>query len=229
MLTLTTDQKNTLLHGPVALFTCVDLHIDDGPYYFWDGPTNETIDGKAYLSLGGYAGVSAVAHSVDLGSSGVDLILDATRLLNDAGDPSDPGEWLATVIANGGYRQRRMYLYYSIWNASTGVHVLQRRALTGLIDQMRVRYDPEPRTGRGTAKLIVRCEDITLRYGQRLGRLRNHEDQSEIWGGTDDFFSMTSGAIIRERYLEWGKQDAATPGVTDVLGDGRTGRGTSPD
>lgn len=229
MLTLTTDQLNTLRYGPAALFTCVDLHIDDGPYYFWDGPEAATIDAKAYLSLGGYAGVSTVIHGADLGSSAVDLILDASRLLSASNNPSDPANWLATVISNGGYRQRRMYMFYSIWNASTGVHVLQRRAMSGVIDQMRIRYDPDANSGKGSAKLVVRCEDISLRYGQRLGRLRNHEDQREI-DPTDDFFKMTAGAIIRERTLQWGRAGEGsqpTTGGGGVLGGGVLNRWTT--
>lgn len=204
MITLTETQLNTLRYGPAALFTCVSLFIDDGPYHFWNGPSNHDIDGTTFLSIGAFGWATAVGHSSDMAASGIELVLDATRILKAANDETDPGLWVATVIANGGYRQRRMNMAYSIWNADTGEHVMQRRTFTGVIDQMAIRYDPSPENGLGACKLIVRCEAITLRYGQRLGRIRSHEDQREI-APTDDFYKFCTGSVIRERTLQWGK------------------------
>lgn len=218
MLTLTEDQLNTLIHGPVALFNCASFYIDDGPYHFWNGPGTKEIGGTTYLSIGGFGYVSAVGHSADMAASGIEFVLDATRLLKASNNLADPGNWLASVIANGGYRQRRMSMAYSLWNANTGAHLFQRRAFTGVIDQMAVRYDPNPEKGMGNLKLIVRCEAITLRYGQRLGRIRSHEDQREI-DPDDDFYKFCTGSIIRERSLQWGAADTQTqtgPSVQDI-------------
>lgn len=222
MISLTEDQLNTLIYGPAAMFQCVSLYIDDGPYHFWNGPNSHNIDGTDFLSVGGFGWVSPVAHSVDMGASGIELVLDATRLLKAANDLTDPGVWLSTVISNGGYRQRRMSMSYSIWNAKTGAHVMQRRGFTGVIEQMAIRYDPSPRHGLGNLKLAVRCEAITLRYGQRLGRIRSHEDQREL-DPVDDFYLFCTGSVIRERTLQWGRAQTTGNAQTRDLRDARPG------
>lgn len=205
-ISLTSDQKTSLREDPLGIFLCVDLFLDAGTQRFWDGPETTAIGGNTYVATGGYAGASAVSQIADLGASGVELSLDASALLNAAGDPTDPAYFISQIIAAGGYRQRRQEWNYSIWNGKTGVHIFQRRCFTGVIDQMVIRQ-----AASGTARLVVRGESLTLRYGQRIGRVRNHEDQQELYPG-DDFFKLCSGSIATEKNIIWGGKTASTKG-----------------
>ncbi|MDX2277711.1 MAG: hypothetical protein NW206_19850 [Hyphomonadaceae bacterium] len=209
-LALTTAQRNALRSGPLALYLCCDLELDSGTERFWDGPEDATIDGDTFLAIGAFASASSVSMGLDLGGGGVELMLDATKLLDAAANPTDPAYFLSTIISNGGYRQRPMHLYYSFWNASTGLHILQVRAFTGLIDQMTILQRPGA-DGRGQAILKVACESLTLRYGTRVGRVRSHADQQEIWPG-DDFFKFCAGSVAQERNLDWGKEGSNNGG-----------------
>lgn len=218
---LTTGQRNALRSGPLALYLCVELDLDSGTVRFWDGPDHVDIDGDTYYAIGAYAGCTTISMGADLGGQGIELTLDATKLLGDAGDVSDPAYFLSTIISDGGYRQRPMRAAYSFWNAQTGVHLLQIRKFTGLIDQMEIREEPGG-DGSGQALLKVRCESMTLRYGQRVGRIRGNEDQQEIFAG-DEFFKLCAGSIATERELLWGHKGAKTPSSISPASMGLTG------
>lgn len=204
---LTSGQRDALRSGPLALYLCVDLFLDGGTQRFWDGPENAVISGDSYLSIGAYAGASVVSQGADLGGNGIELTLDATKLLGAAADVSDPAYFLSTIISAGGYRQRPMRLSFSFWNADTGAHILQLRKFTGVIDQMQIDDKPATGSGEGRALLVIKCESLTLRYGQRTGRVRSHADQQEIWPG-DDFFKLCAGSVATERSLNWGHKAA---------------------
>lgn len=221
----TTDERLALREGAIALYLCLDLFLDSGQQSFWDGPEDVTISSRTYVAIGAYGGVSTVTMGADLGGGGIELVLDASKLLSDANDVTDPAYFLSTIISDGGYRQRRMELAYSIWNAETGAHIRNVRRFTGLIDQMEIREEPGGEEG-GRALLIVRCESLALRYGQRIGRVRSHEDQQEIWAG-DDFFKYCAGSVAQERQLVWGRGSSTTPaasaGASNIIrGGGRT-------
>lgn len=204
----TSPQKSALRSGPLALFLCVDLDLDSGTVRFWDGPENAEIDSEDYIAIGAYAGCSSVSMGADIGGAGVELTLDATKLLAAGSDITDPAYFLSTIISDGGYRQRPMRVYFSLWNAETGAHIRQVRRFTGLIDQMEIREEPAA-DGAGHAILKVRCESMTLRYGQRNGRVRGNEDQQEIYSG-DKFFELCAGAVAMEKELRWGHKGATT-------------------
>jgi len=203
--------QRSALRGNVGVFLCVDLFLDSGLCSFWDGPENVIIGERTYVATGAYAGATAASSGAHMSAQGVQLSLDASRLLADAADETDPAYFLSTIISEGGYRQRRVEMAYSVWSADPIAHVMQRRCFTGLIDQMEIREAPGGDDGRGQSILLVRCESLALRYGQRVGRTRSHEDQQEIYPG-DDFFKAASGSIATERNLMWGRSNSGIPG-----------------
>lgn len=206
---------NALRQGNVGVHAHVDLFLDAGTQSFWDGGESVTISTRTYVPIGGFGAASATSMSRGLGADGIQLTLDATRLLSAANDLTDPAYWLSQIIADGGYRQRRMEMFYSFWDHDSAALLFTRRVFTGVIDQMNSQQTPAQDGGGGLAILVVNCENLALRFGQRVGRVRSHEDQQEIWPG-DDGFKFVASTIAKEREIYWGRNGstASSPGFS---------------
>lgn len=218
--TLTADQRAALRSGAIAIRVLVDLYLGSGRYSFWDGVQHMTLDGQQYLAAGAFASISTISFGQDLGADGVEIVFDATRLLEASPEPFDPAALLAT-IHDEAYHQRRIDIRFAFFNAETGEQVLTLRRFGGLIDQIEIRDAPPSDDGPGGAHMVIRCESVARRYGRREGRVRSHEDQTEIWPG-DDFFKFTQATITAERRIIWGRRP---PGGGGAIGDGTSGVG----
>ena len=206
---LTPEQRLALRQHAIGLRVLVDLYLGSGRYSFWDGAEHYTIGGQLYLAAGAFAQISAISYGQDLGAEGMEIIFDATRLLDVSPEPFDPAALLATIHEEA-YHQRRIDIRFWFFDAETGAEVLVLRRFAGIIDQIEINEAPGGDDGPGSATMRIKCESVARRYGRREGRTRSHEDQQEIWGaGQDDFFKFTSASIAGERRLMWGRNTGA--------------------
>jgi hypothetical protein len=220
---LTTEQR-TALQGPaIAIRVLADFYLGSGRYSFWDGVEHMSIGGQEYLAAGAFASITPISFGSDLGAEGIEITLDATRLLSGTEDASDPAELLATIHEEA-YHPKRVEVRFAFFSAETGELVLSLKRFAGIIDQIEIREVPPSSDGPGAALMVMRCESVARRYGRREGRTRSHEDHQEIWPG-DDFYKFMSASVTAERRILWGRQ--ATPGSTNVGGGGGGGGGGS--
>ncbi|MGL5116504.1 MAG: hypothetical protein ACRC7C_14390 [Beijerinckiaceae bacterium] len=214
-----TGAQRALLRGPaIAIRVLVDLYLGSGRYSFWDGAEHMTLSGQMYLAAGAFSSVSSISFGQDLGADGIEIVFDATRLLEGSPEPFDPAALLAT-IHDETYHQKRVDIRFAFFDPETGEQALTVRRFGGVIDQIEIRDAPPGEDGPGGALMVIRCESIARRYGRREGRTRSHEDQTEIWGA-DDFFKFTSSTIASERNIVWGRKPAGAGGA---LGGGGSG------
>lgn len=217
-LPLTPDQRQAL-RGPVAIRILVDLYLDSGRYSFWDGDAHAAFNGATYLSAAAVGGVSPISLGQDLGAEGITLTLDGTRLLEIAGDPRDPAEVLGT-FEDENYQQRAVDVSYAFFSMETQALILVQRRFAGLIDQAPIQERPPGDDGPGAVILTINCESLARRYGRRVGRLRSHDDQQEIWPG-DDFYKFKASTLANERNLLWGRKGDPSQGGAFSGGDTR--------
>lgn len=210
---LTADQRAALRGHAIAIRTLIDIYLDSGRYSFWDGGENFTYDGATYVDASAFASVSAISAGQDLGAEGVTLTLNGTKLLEAAGDPSDPAAILGT-IENEIYQLRRVEIRFAFFSAETGELLLVVRRYAGLIDQ--ARQEEEMGEGAVASLLVLAVESIVRRYGRRGGRTRSHEDQQEIWLG-DTFFKYTASAVGRAGTLFWGRKPPGSGAVSGAV------------
>lgn len=204
-LPLTPDQRAALRRGAIGARAMLDLYLGSGRYSFWDGDDHETINGVTYISAGAFATISDISYGIDLGADGIEIVFDATRLLNASPDPFDPVKLLSTINAED-YHQRRAELRLVLFDAETREQILLVRSFTGVIDQMPI--EESPGEDGASVLLIIRLESVARRYGRRVGRTRTHEDHQEIYPG-DDFFRFVSSTVAKERQLYWGRMPPA--------------------
>jgi hypothetical protein len=203
-LALTFDQRRALRRGAIKMRTLVDLYLDSGRYSFWDGAGHAELNGVYYLAAGAVGSVSGITLGTGLGAEGIEIRLDGTRLIAESYSTDDPAALLATFFSEN-YHLRRVEISYAFFDAETDALILVQRRFAGLIDQARL----EEQLGDDGAReiLVLACESVARRYGRRTGRIRAHEDQSEIWGaGVDDFFKFCAPSVTGERSLKWGKK-----------------------
>jgi hypothetical protein len=220
--TLTAEQRLALRDHAIGLRVLVDLYLGSGTYRFWDGAEHYTIDGNQYLAAGAFAQISQIGYGQDLGAEGMEIVFDASRLLNVSPEAFDPAALLAT-IHDEAYHQKRVDVRFWFFSGETGAEVLQLRRFAGIIDQIEIKEVPPSGDGPGGALMVIKCESVARRYGRREGRVRSHEDQADIWAGTDDFFKFVGSSIAGETTLYWGRKPSGAAAVGTVAPLDRTG------
>lgn len=204
---LTPAQRAGLRRGAIGARALLDLYLGSGRYSFWDGDEHQDFNGQTYISAGAFATVSDISYGIDLGADGIEIVFDATRLLNASPDPFDPVKLLASITAES-YHQRRAELRLVLFDIETREQILLTRSFTGVIDQMVIEEAPANSNGGASVLLVLKLESVARRYGRRVGRTRTHEDHQEIWPG-DNFFQFVSSTVAKERQLYWGRMPPA--------------------
>lgn len=211
---LTTEQRDLLRSGNVALRTLVDFHLDSGRYSFWDGDDIATFDGQQYLPASDFGEISAISMGQDLGAEGIEVRVNGTKLMEMSPDPLDPGALFGT-IGSENYQNRRFDVRFAFFHPETLELVLLIKRYAGFIDQMRQVEDIQQDLGAVASWLIISIESIVRRYGVRGGRTRSNDDQQAIWPG-DTGYKYTGSTISTQRSRFWGR-NAPTSGQTGVV------------
>lgn len=218
-ITLTDAQRAALSANQVAVRALLDLHLDSGRYSFWDGPEHWAFDGTTYYAAGDFGEISSISMGQDLGAEGIEVRLNGTRMLASSSVAFDPIDLFGSIERET-YHLRPLNVSFAFFDTTTWAPMFTLRRFTGLIDQIRQTEEIEDSSSAQLpeAVLVIAAESVARRYGERSGRVRSHEDQSEIHPG-DEFFKYTNPTVGRQGSLWWGRKppQSSTPRPSNPL------------
>lgn len=208
---LTTDQKALIRAPNIKGNVLATFWFDEGPFRCCDDIMDLTDGTDVWIGANALVSATSIRAGSPLSAEPVTLTVDGSRLY-EAG-VEDPAYILRAIFTTN-FHQRRVDLAFAFSYIESPLVQLVIPAYAGKINYARLVDDSMELGGSdpGNAKLEIVLDALAARYRRRAYRTRSHDDQLQLTGGADMFYSFVAGAIGTEQTLYWGK--AQPSGVT---------------